>query len=722
MTGITSQRPGSKESSSVDDDQPFTFVIGDGQADDEGALADAIEADGRRRQRQGLNVTLKRYLHAVPAMKSRPVVLDAAIDVTLRSLSGGSEITSDAVTTLVAEHPEFSAAIREAAELGRAVCSTQGLQARVESGPRRSLPCEFGPVFGQGERRYQLRKLLGRGAFGHVYLAMDRQLSEAGHTAMVAIKIANAGHLTPWLRQKAVDEAAKVRRVNHPNVVTVHDRNVTDAGEDFMVYEYVEGGDLDALLAERRRIPPHDAVAMMIDIARGVHAAHAAGVIHCDLKPGNIMLTAAGEAKVVDFGIAVQRDQSAESSESGEVGKQAAGPIGNLAFISPEQYRGEDGALSVPSDVYALGGILCFMMTGTLPNGSTLEEIRRTHEAPSKETRIAPPSLRTLASAIDRDLELICRKAIETDPACRHHSAAAFADDLERWRRHEAIAWTRPGVLRVIKLWAIRKPALAVSVGVIALLLMAGSIIGIRLNGVAQDRKLAAAVAEIKLMEREQWQANAAKTATKISNSVRVLGDDYRLKTEAIVKIWIFEYLLGPQVLGMPDQQRSLWMSRVEVLRTLVHEAQRDGRDHEFEPLLLSSLLAFFLVNDGDFEESIPLLDVSLARWSSAFSDDPWLNDLRAIRLGAEVNRLVRFPTHSIAAIEGLNEQLQIAIDGQQASRAGTPIHFLLLKSQAMLHGPSLLNQPEREKHLRQVLADLIDNAPANVPASQPTS
>ena len=173
-------------------DPSFSELLATASADDDSSLADLIEADGRWRQQRGVAVTLDRYLRDVADLASRPVALDAAIDVALRSLSGGSSVTPEAVAKLAEQHPEFSAAIHDAAALARAVWSTRGLQARVAPGPARELPCNFGPTTTDGQSRYQLRKLLGQGAFGQVYLALDRQLSEAGHTALVAIKVASA--------------------------------------------------------------------------------------------------------------------------------------------------------------------------------------------------------------------------------------------------------------------------------------------------------------------------------------------------------------------------------------------------------------------------------------------------------------------------------------------------------------------------------------------------
>jgi serine/threonine protein kinase len=207
--------------------------------------------------------------------------------------------------------------------------------------------------------------LLGSGGSGDVYLAADRQLSEQGHEALVAIKVL-AGDRGPWARQRLIDEATKARRVTHANVVRVLDRGVSDDDEDFVVYEHVAGGDLGEWLDRRpQRLSARDAASLMSRIARGVHAAHAAGLVHCDLKPGNVLMTAEGEPRVADFGIAVRADD-----EAAQYSGDREQPIGNIAFIAPEQFRMQDGCFSIAADVYALGGMLYYLVTRATPQRS----------------------------------------------------------------------------------------------------------------------------------------------------------------------------------------------------------------------------------------------------------------------------------------------------------------------------------------------------------------
>ncbi|HNV59767.1 MAG TPA: serine/threonine-protein kinase, partial [Rhodoferax sp.] len=157
--------------------------------------------------------------------------------------------------------------------------------------------------------RFELRKVLGRGAQSTVWLAFDPRMERE-----VAIKVMRGGSgsdtqaLTQWL-----DEARSVGRVKHPNIVPVYEADIQD-NQPFLVFEYIAGTTLDQALKQRGAMAPHEAVALMMDVLDAVAVAHAAGVIHRDLKPSNVLIDAAGRARVMDFGIAA-RVRDANSTE-----------------------------------------------------------------------------------------------------------------------------------------------------------------------------------------------------------------------------------------------------------------------------------------------------------------------------------------------------------------------------------------------------------------------
>jgi predicted Ser/Thr protein kinase len=690
----------------ADLDVSFDRVIDGVNCRDDELLAEVIEADGRMRIARRLDVSLQRYLVAVPGLAARPVPLDAAIDVALRSMSRSSRIDPRTVQKLTAEYPHLQSAIHEAAVLNEAVWSTTGLRQRVEAPPAKPVPCDFGPTMPNGRRRYELQELLGQGASGQVYLGLDRQLSEEGHTAMVAIKILLSADRKPSVREQLLEEATKVRRISHPNVVLVHDRGVTEQDEDYIVYELVDGGDLGQRIgAVPRPMAPREAAALVASVAEGVQAAHSAGVIHCDLKPGNIMLTRGGEPKVADFGVAVRLSvpREFEDGQAADIG----GIVGNIAFISPEQYRGEEGALSVQSDVYALGGILYLLLTGELPNGSTVGEIATTHDP--EHGRAEAPRLRMLLPGLDRDLEAICRRALAPTGAKRHPSASALAEDLRHWLAREPIGWMKPGFFHVLKLWSRRKPALAgASALIFTLIIICGAI-----GAAASRQQLHVRIATLELEKKQIEDKNRATLIAALTK----LRDDYRMNTELLNQIWALEHYFGPTVLDLRDPSAAIWGKRIDVIRWLVQDAHKNGRGDQMETLLWESALAFWLVCDGDHQQAEPLIEQNQRKWSARLdANDDWLAQLRALSQCAIVNRhaaLAGLPGASLpdrSELERAAADLHAIDERLSIDRAGTPMHMQVIDSLAEAYGPALMNDPVRHADLTQRYAALWDS------------
>ncbi|MGD9689548.1 MAG: serine/threonine-protein kinase [Phycisphaerales bacterium] len=440
---------------------------GSAAAADDDSLADLIDADGRARLSARLPIALERYTESVPGIAQRPVVLDAAIDFALRGAIAGGRSESDAAAALKARYPAWSTQIDAARELSRALLATGGAAALLDGAegsartPELALPCDVGPLSMMGKARYRLVRQLGRGSHGTAYLAEDRQLSSAGQPpALVCVKMLA---IDPSHEARALSEASRARRINHPAVVRVLDRGAHQ-GREYIVYEFIEGRALDAHLSRLGRpIKPREAAALMIQITRGVQAAHSAGLIHRDLKPDNILITPTGEPKITDFGAAaiVELDGSSPDSPALALGRSGTpAPIGNLAFMAPEQFWMSRGAISPAADLYALGGLLYFLLTGSLPNGSTAEEIRDRHSGvaprPMSDGAVNARSGRRL----DPDLLAICRRALDPRAEARQTSADALAADLEQWLDCRPIAWTKPTPARRAWLALKRQPLL----------------------------------------------------------------------------------------------------------------------------------------------------------------------------------------------------------------------------------------------------------------------
>jgi serine/threonine protein kinase len=657
------------------------------------ALAELIDADGRRRIRQGLEVSLERYLDAVPDLRARPDALDAAADVCLRSLSRSSRITDDAITRFIERHPDLEQAAHEAAHLSNAMLSTSGLRRVVRDGGGRPLPADFGPFLAAGAARYELRALLGSGAAGDVYLANDRQLAESDHDALVAVKIYTVDNVSPLASIRRSEEATKARRIDHANVVRVLDRGVSPGGEEYIVSEYAAGGDLATRLESAPPpLPARHAASLVSRAARGVQAAHNAGLVHCDLKPGNIMLSASDEPKVADFGVAARF-----ASTGARPGDRASSqPIGNLAFISPEQYRMEEGSLTPPSDVYALGGILYLLLTGELPNGESVHEIRRTHDAASG--RQEAPDPRARRPSIDRDLAAICRRAMAPRPAERYAAAASLADDLDAWLRREPIRWTRPSPWRVVSLWARRRPGVVALTAVCVVAIALGTAFGV----------ISRRQAEVL----DSQQDVAREFSSRYARDIGALGP---ARTDTLHLLWSLRYMFANQLLPAAPDPSVLDDAMFDATESIIDDALAAGRGDHVEVLLLRVGHVFNLVAHGRVDGVLPELDHLRRAWARLCTDpdDPFLGAIDAIAACAVVQQIERSAMSSNALSPEDRDRLESALGTlleQESNLEGvhrsTPLHFLLLECLERALAPGMLDRPAelaavRDRHER---------------------
>lgn len=387
----------------------------EGRTIDDDALSDLIAGDAVRERDAGRGVGLDRYLRAVPELSKFPIALDTAIEVALESMArtdqGGSAETFE--QRLVAEYPGLAAQIRSAAALSRLLRSTSVVEALAGGQVPLTPPCDFGPVLPSGAKRYDLRSVLGKGSQGVVYLATDRTFADPmrGGVGYVAVKLLKAQGVGDARRLDRLDEAIRARRVNHPNVVTVLDRGECD-GVYYAVYEYVPGENLESVGA-KRTFDPREAALLVAQIADGVQAVHSVGLVHCDLKPANVLIGQDGTPKITDFGISThQRSALRDTALGAHAGtgpqtQTSGGAYGTLGFMAPEQHR-RPGGIAPAADVYALGGLLFWLLTKKPPNGVTLAQAREVIERASAPGAEAP-WVRSINPRVDRDLEAICR-------------------------------------------------------------------------------------------------------------------------------------------------------------------------------------------------------------------------------------------------------------------------------------------------------------------------
>jgi|GEM_PF-1093852 len=565
--------------------------LGDRSTINDDGLADVIEADARARLARGEDVRLERYLDACPQLIEFPIALDAAIDMALRALSKSSHITNEAVDALTAQHPGLAGPISTAAMLNDVLLSTNAMRRALPFRAILSLPTDFGPMTSTGVRRYQLRELLGRGAFADVYLGVDRQLSDERSDALVAVKILNAQNDDQSMRQ-AILEAAKARRIDHPNVVRVIDRNVSNDGDHYIVMEYVPSGDLDAWFDARgRSVSAQDAARIVRDVARGVQAAHLASLIHADIKPDNILISINNVPKVTDFGVAVE---ASDASRMPAVDNSQI--VGSMAFMSPEQFRLDIGWRSPPTDIYAIGGLLLWLLTGQLPNGDSQEAIWA--YCHTDDTDAKAPSIRAIRRDVDADLEAICKRALAWRPQDRHSSAGALADDLQAWLSREPIWWRKPSLPHITRLWARRRPVAATLsvlaiIATVAMLVVGGEITQANLSARKETAVQQARTSDsLKYLRKYTKSIGRRGEARHIESS---LFDLYAIESMALRKL-DFD-VLDDAVAG------DVWISLAE--KTLA-SFKRKGKESTLEVGLWRTALAFRFVALQRFDEAEP--------------------------------------------------------------------------------------------------------------------
>jgi serine/threonine protein kinase/tetratricopeptide (TPR) repeat protein len=325
--------------------------------------------------------------------------------------------------------------------------------------PTRPPAAGAAPLVGRRVGPYEVQRHLAAGGMGDVYLAV--RVDDYRQT--VALKAVRGGLGDAELRERFRTERQVLAGLNHPNVARLLDGGTTEDGVLYFAMEYIDGQPLDRYCDQhqpelRERLRLLHAVAVAVDYA------HRQGVIHRDLKPGNVLVTADGTPKVTDFGLAKRFDRPLLSEEKGRVEgladldsqTQTGVIMGTPGYLAPEQVGGPTRALGPAVDTYALGAILYQLLTGRPPFVGetlldTLEQVRSVEPIPP--SRLHPK--------LARDLETVCLKALAKEPSGRYPTTAALASDLENFLRGQPVT-ARP-VGRLIKLgrWCRRKPATA---------------------------------------------------------------------------------------------------------------------------------------------------------------------------------------------------------------------------------------------------------------------
>jgi eukaryotic-like serine/threonine-protein kinase len=378
-------------------------------------------------------------------------------------------------------------------------------------------PVAIGPNLIRYFGDYEIIRELARGGMGIVFQARQVSLNRP-----VALKMILAGQLANDTDVKRFyTEAEAAANLDHSGIVPIFEVGQHE-GQHYFSMGFVEGQSLSQRLAEGP-LPGRDAAELIRRVSEAIEYAHQRGVIHRDLKPANILLDKKGNPRVTDFGLAKKLQSDSGLTGSGQI-------MGTPSYMPPEQAGGHRGAVGPAADVYALGATLYALVTGRPPFQA----------ATAMDTVIQvinddPVSPRTLNPTVDRDLETICMKCLEKEPGRRYGSAAALAADLERYLEGKPIAARPVAAPERAWRWALRKPSLAGSLGVMALLLIAIATISTILAGrlkIERDAVLTnlrrAQVAEAdsqdKLFESLKAQARAGRLSRRVGQRFESLG------------------------------------------------------------------------------------------------------------------------------------------------------------------------------------------------------
>ncbi|MGB8340406.1 MAG: protein kinase [Chthoniobacterales bacterium] len=312
---------------------------------------------------------------------------------------------------------------------------------------------------------YKLLEQIGRGGQGVVFRARQQSLNRIVALKVIALgRWASTAHIKRFRR-----EAESTASLDHTGIVPIYEVGERE-GSCYFSMKFIEGGQLDEVI-RRAPMSVQQSAELISRVARIVHYAHEHGMLHRDIKPGNILIDVNGEPHLTDFGLARLIESESTVTRTVEV-------MGTPSYMAPEQAAGSNAAVSKATDVYGLGAVFYQLLTGHPPfaGGTTYETIKQV-----LETEPRPP--RQWNRKVDRDLSTICLKCLEKDPRRRYTSALALAEDLERWLKHEPIRARRAGWLTRTRKFARRNPTTSV---LAAALIVLGSALGWNLWKTAQ--------------------------------------------------------------------------------------------------------------------------------------------------------------------------------------------------------------------------------------------
>jgi serine/threonine protein kinase/Flp pilus assembly protein TadD len=590
--------------------------------------------------------------------------------------------------------------------------SLAGLDAAPAPDPERTV--DDLPV---GSLRYRVLRPHAKGGLGEVFVAEDRELHRE-----VALKEIQAQHAhDPHSRGRFLLEAEITGGLEHPGIVPVYGLGAYADGRPFYAMRFIKGDNLKEAIERfhQAEVPGRDPgertlalrqlLRRFVDVCNAVAYAHSRGVVHRDLKPGNVMLGKYGETLVVDWGLAkpVGRSEPAPvsdeptlrpSSGSAVAATQAGAAVGTPAYMSPEQAAGRLELLGPASDVYSLGATLYCLLTGHAPfegtdQGEVLRQVQRGAVVPPRRRKSSTPAA----------LEAICLRAMALRPEDRYQSASAVAAEVEHWLADEPVAAYREPLVRWLQRWARRHKTLvaAVAAALLAVVLLGGAGAWWQLRQQAERRAEAA---------RQEWERRQAVEAA-LEQAGRLMGLAQWAQARALLEQGRLR--LGDS--GPEDLQQRLQQAEADLNLVERFDAARlqtatliEGKFDwaEGERLYAAALRESGLGAEGEEAAAVgarlrdsavrPEVVAALDDWASitenqsrqawllavarAADPDPLRDRLRQSQLGQDRTALARLAEEARAA--GLSPQLAVAL-GRALSRSGGNAVGLLAAAQA---------------------------------------
>lgn len=465
------------------------------------------------------------------------------------------------------------------------------------------LPEQIGP--------YLIRRRLGEGGMGIVYEAEHPQTKRS-----VAIKVVRGGpHVDEYRVRLFQREAQTLARLRHPAIAAVYDAGRTSDGQHFFAMEHVHGRPLMEYVKSNDVARP-ERLRLFRRICDAIHYAHLRGVIHRDIKPSNILVDQEGQPKILDFGLARITDPDTAVTATGtEFGRF----MGTIPYMSPEEVGGDPGEIDLRSDVYSLGVVFYELLTGCLPYTANKVVL---HEAVRTICEVAPRRPSSVDRSLRGDLETITLKALEKDRARRYQSAAALAEDIERFQEDQPILARRAGAMYRFRKLVVRQKLFFVLLAAILLILGAAGVVVLQISA-----ELRAGVElNTALIEKREAIIERKLAEARHTNALSLLRDRDFDGADSLLRIALQSLeLLGAQARALDVK---LELAHVQIARvesdSMAPDSDRFMR--EAESLLLETLTSLdelLAVDRASYDQADQALEYLIRLYGPSLYDYP---------------------------------------------------------------------------------------------------